>query len=47
MSRIGKKAIPLPANVEFNIDGQEISVKGLPISNNRFCNNAESKNMSR
>ncbi|MCJ8324829.1 MAG: 50S ribosomal protein L6 [Rhizobiales bacterium] len=28
MSRIGKKAIPLPANVEFNIDGQEISVKG-------------------
>ena len=28
MSRIGKKAIPLPAGVEFNIDGQEISVKG-------------------
>ncbi|MGL1921550.1 MAG: 50S ribosomal protein L6 [Hyphomicrobiales bacterium] len=28
MSRIGKKAIPLPAGVEFNIEGQEISVKG-------------------
>ena len=28
MSRIGKKAIPLPAGVEFNIDGQEITVKG-------------------
>ena len=28
MSRIGKKAVPLPAGVEFNIDGQEITVKG-------------------
>lgn len=28
MSRIGKKAIPLPAGVEFNIEGQEITVKG-------------------
>lgn len=28
MSRIGKKAIPLPAGVEFSIEGQEISVKG-------------------
>ncbi len=28
MSRIGKKAIPLPAGVEYNINGQEVSVKG-------------------
>lgn len=28
MSRIGKKAISLPAGVETNINGQEISVKG-------------------
>ncbi len=28
MSRIGKKAVPLPAGVEINIEGQQISVKG-------------------
>lgn len=28
MSRIGKKAIPLPEGVETNINGQELSVKG-------------------
>ncbi len=28
MSRIGKKAVPVPSNVETNIDGQQISVKG-------------------
>ncbi|PLX34324.1 MAG: 50S ribosomal protein L6 [Hyphomicrobiales bacterium] len=28
MSRIGRKAIPVPAGVTVNIDGQQVSVKG-------------------
>ena len=28
MSRIGRKAIPVPAGVEVKIDGQQVSVKG-------------------
>ena len=28
MSRIGKKAIPLPAGVTVTLDGQHVAVKG-------------------
>lgn len=28
MSRIGKQPVPVPAGVDVNIDGQNISVKG-------------------
>lgn len=28
MSRIGKKAVPIPANVEAKVDGQKVTIKG-------------------